>query len=391
MAFDKVKKSMNKWIKRIAVMVVLVVLAFIFYKGIYTPKTTFNTVYPVKGTLDIGVFGVGVVGAKTIYQVGAQTGGEIIELLTDQGQWVKKGALLVSIDPVELPLLLEEANIALKKAQLDVEALQKDLESMRAQAELAQLTEKRYSNLLKKGLISQAEFDQSKTERQALEAQMASIQSHLDAAQVETVRAKKNIETLETKLARFKVYSPIDGYVIEKRAEVAQTVVPSQVIFQIVSPDDVWIKAYIDERISGDIQVGQPAYIVLRSQPDKRFKGIVKRISAMSDSVTQEREVDVGFEQLPMPFYINEQAEVTIQVKHFENVLKVPVHLIHYIEKQPYLWIYQDGEAHLQAIEVTAFSNQEVAVTGVDERTRILVPDSHKKPLTEGMPVYIND
>ena len=382
---------MKKWVKYVIVVLVLIVSAGVFYKNVYTPKTTFNSVSPIKGDIKVSVFGIGVVSAKNIYQVGAQTGGKIVSLFTDQGKWVKKGELLITVDSVEVPLLLDEAKIGLKKARLDVKALQKDLESLVAQKALAQLTEERYQNLLKKGLVSQAEFDKSQTELQTLEAQIASIKSHINAAKVETVRSEKNIETLEVKLARFNVYSPIDGYVIEKQAEVAQTVLPSQVVFQIVEPDDVWVKAYIDERISGGIKVGQPAQIALRSLPENTLKGSVKRISAISDSVTQEREVDIGFETLPMPFYMNEQAEVTIQTQHIQNVLKIPLNLILFVEEQSQVWIYQDGEAHLQVITITAQSNREAAVSGVDETTKLLIPESSKKSLTEGLKVRIDD
>ncbi len=382
---------MKKWVKYVIAVLILVVSVGLFYKNVYTPKTTFNTTSPIKGDIKVSVFGIGVVSAKNIYQVGAQTGGKIINLFTDQGRWVKKGDLLITVDSVEVPLLLDEAKIGLKKAHLDVKALQKDLASLEAQRALAQLTEERYQNLLKKGLVSQAEFDKSQTELQTLEAQIASIKSHIKAAKVETVRSEKNIETLEVKLARFNVYSPIDGYVIAKQAEVAQTVLPSQVIFQIVDPDDVWVKAYIDERISGDIKVGQPAQLTLRSLPEKNLKGVVKRISAVSDSVTQEREVDVGFETLPMPFYMNEQAEVTIQTQHSKNVLKIPLNLIQFVNEQPYVWIYQDGKAHLQEITITTQSNREAVVSGVDETTKLLIPESSKKALTEGLKVHIDD
>ncbi|HIE40826.1 MAG TPA: efflux RND transporter periplasmic adaptor subunit [Thiomicrorhabdus sp.] len=381
---------MKRWIKYVVVLF-LVLSAGLFYKNVYTPKITFNTVLPIKGDIQVSIFGIGVISAKNIYQVGAPTGGKIINLFTDQGKWVKKGELLITIDSVETPLLLDEAKIGLKKSHMDVKALQKDLDSLVAQKALAQLTEERYQNLLKKGFVSQDDFDKSQTELQILEAKIASIKSHIHAAKIETVRAEKNIEILEVKLARFNVYSPIDGYVIAKQAEVAQTVLPSQVIFQIVDPDDLWVKAYIDERISGDIKVGQPAQITLRSLPKNTLKGSVKRISASSDSVTQEREVGVGFETLPTPFYMNEQAEVTIQTQNIKNVLKIPLNLIQFVEEQPHVWVYQNGEAHLQRITITAQSNQEVAVSGIDEKTKLLIPEHSKKSLTEGLKVRIDD
>ena len=112
---------------------VAVVLAAggLFYFKVYLPKTTFETVKAERKSMDDTVFGIGQVDAKNIYPLGAQTGGKILEILVDEGDWVKKGDLIASIDPVDMPQLLDEAKISGKKARLEVEASLKELESLR--------------------------------------------------------------------------------------------------------------------------------------------------------------------------------------------------------------------------------------------------------------------
>ena len=94
---------MNKRIKYIIIAILVIVGIVLFYKNVYIVKTTYKTLSPKVANLDIKVFGIGNVSAKDIYSITAQTGGKIISILTDEGQWVKKGDLLITIDPVDIP------------------------------------------------------------------------------------------------------------------------------------------------------------------------------------------------------------------------------------------------------------------------------------------------
>ncbi|MDQ1326480.1 MAG: Efflux transporter periplasmic adaptor subunit, partial [Campylobacterota bacterium] len=245
---------MKTWAKYTIAILLIAIGGALFYFKAYIPKTTFKTTTPKQGKIEVKVFGIGEVGARDIYPVGSQMGGKILTLLSDQGQWVKKGELLATIDPVDLPQLHEEAKIALQKAAKESTALQKELENLHAQKELALLTYGRYKKLKEQGYVSQAEYDKAKADLDGIKAQMAATLARIDSSKSETARMQKNIDALHEKLLRFNVYAPIDGYVISKDAEVAQTLTPSQTIFRIVDPKTVWIKAYIDERISGKVK-----------------------------------------------------------------------------------------------------------------------------------------
>ena len=379
---------MKSIIKYLIILAIFVVVGFVFYNKVYIPKTTYDTLSPTRGNIDVEIFGIGNVGAKNIYSINAQTGGKILKLFTDEGEWVKKGDLLASIDSVELPQLLQESKISVTKAKSELIASQKELDSLDAQKVLAKLTYDRYNKLKKQSFASQSEYDKAKADLDVVEAQMKVTQARIKSAQLEITRSQKGVESLEVKLSRFKVYSPVDGYVIVKSVEEAQTLTPSQTIFEIVDPKTVWIKAYIDEKLSGSIKVGYSAKITLRSQRDVKYKGVVKRIVAKSDSVTQEREVDVAFEELPIPFYIEEQAEVLIATQHLDNVVKVPSSVVVYKNAQACIWLNNDFKAHCQKVEVIAKTQEEIAVKDLDINSKIIITNAKNKPLSEGMSIH---
>jgi len=367
---------------------ILLLGGLVFYNKVYIPKSTYTKITPSNGDLTIQRFGIGTVDAKEIYAINAMSATKIKAINVDEGEWVKKGQLLVVMDSVDLPELLSQAKISVQKAKLDVKASFKDLDALYAQKNLARVTYERYKKLKEKSFASQSEYDKAQADLKAIRAQIAATQAHIASAKQEVLRAQKSVDALTVKLAKYKLYAPVDGYVIAKEASIQESVQPTTPILKIVDPKDVWIKATIDERISGAIHANQKASITLRSAPKKKFQGYVKRIAAQSDAVTQEREVDIAFKKLPLPFYINEQAEVLIQTKVLHNAIKIPLNAVVHKATQDGVWIEKNSKAHFQNITILGVDGSMAAVASLPLNAAILLPAKNKKPLLEGARVY---
>jgi len=309
--------------------------------------------------------------------------------LTDEGKWVEKGELLIVMDGVDLPKQLEIAKANSQKAGYEVQALQSELKSQESQKTLLNITYNRYKRLNKVGFIAQAEYDKALTDLQGIQAAIGATISRIDSSQSAVVVASKNIDVIQEKIARLKVHAPVAGYVIAREAEVAQYVQPSTPVLQIVDPKTLWVKVRIDERISAQVKPLQKATIILRSQPDKRYQGVVKRIDAITDAVTLERKFYVAFETIPTPFFINEQAQVIINVKQYDNVTKIPLTVVVQKEGKMGIWVVQGKHAHFAAIDKIARNETEVAIEKTDKNHLIIVPDRRKKSLSEGMRIYL--
>jgi RND family efflux transporter MFP subunit len=364
------------------------IIVGVFYIKVYIPKSTYETIEPTVGDLQVTVQGIGNVSALNIYSITAQTGGKILKLLVDDGDWVKKGDLLVVMDGVDLPQQLDVAKANLTKTSYDITASENELQNLKAQKELLQITYSRYAKLKEQGFASQSEYDKADAELKSVNANIAVAASRINSAKAALVVAEKNRDVIKTKIDRLKVLSPIDGYVISKSAEVAQNVLPSTPILTIVDPKTLWVETKIDERISSQIKIAQSATIILRSQPQKLYKGSVKRILSMSDAVTLEREVDVAFETLPTPFYINEQAQVHIVVQNLSGVVKIPTKVVVQKDGELGVWLVENGRAKFQVIEKIAQNDTEIAISNIDKASHIIVPNTKKKPLSDGAKVH---
>jgi HlyD family secretion protein len=124
-----------------------------------------------------------------------------------------------------------------------------------------------------------------------------------------------------------------------------------QPVFTLIDPQTIWVLAYIDESKAGEIKVGEPAAIVLRSHPNERLPGHVSRIEPESDRVNEERRVEVAFDHIPNYANLGEQAEVYITTVHLTHPLLVPEAAITGLgSNRGTVWTVEDG--HLQQRQV---------------------------------------
>jgi RND family efflux transporter MFP subunit len=361
----------------------------LFYKKVYIPKSTYAHTIAKKGEMHVEIFGIGNVGAEHIYTVASQTGGKIVEINADAGDFVHKGDILVRIDPVDMPQRIEEARLALKKAEQEYVALQKELESLEANEALARITYRRMAKLKERSFTSKAQYDKAKADLEAIRAQHEATQARIASAKTEIERAKKALEGLKIRAALYTISSPVDGYVTQRLAEKDQTVIPAQPILKIVNPSDVWVETHIDERLGGNVKLDQNATVRLRSKMHTTYAAKVVRIDPLSDPVTKERNIDIRFLQTPVPFYINEQAEVHIHAYDLKNTVIIPATALRFYKGKEGVWTLKEGKAHFVALETLAVSEGKAAVKGLKEGTTILLPSSKNKPLREGSRVHL--
>ena len=378
---------MKNSIKYLIIIALIAGAGALFYSKVYIPKTTYVKESVKVKDMAIEVSGIGTLDAQNIYRVSAGVNAKLLEMEFEAGEWVKKGDLLAKLDSVDMPVALSQSKISVTKSRSELTALQKELESLKAQKHLALITFERYKKLKKQSYASQSEYDKAAADLDVVEAQMKSTQAHIASARIAISIAQKSVKALEEKLARFEVYAPTDGLIIAKKAEVSTSVLAPQTLYEIVNTQDVWVKAYVDESISGEIKVGDKAEIKLRSKSSKSYSGYVKRIAPLSDAVTQEREINVAFDTLPLPFYLNEQAEVSVATRVIKDAHTIPARAIVYTKDGSGVWTVENGKAHFVKSEIIAISHGRVALTNLNKDATLLVVGTKNRPLKEGMEI----
>ncbi len=229
-----------------------------------------------------------------IHTVAARIDGTVKAVMVNDNQAVKKGDLLVEIDPADYEARLRESTAALGVEKAKLSEAETRIASARADYELAQAklklagTEKtRAEKLFAEQVIPKDQYDRTMTGYEVALAQAKAAQEHLHEAesgkvrQASLIRQKKAQESLANLHFDYtKVYAPVDGYVTKKSVQTGNRIQTGQPLMALVPLNDIWIVANYKETEIGNIRPGQEVSFTVDSYPGKTFQGKVDSIMA---------------------------------------------------------------------------------------------------------------
>jgi HlyD family secretion protein len=292
----------------------------------------------------VRVFGLGTVEARVQSKIGFKVAGVLAELVADVDDHVATGALLARLDSREQAARVARANAAVEQTMANLQRATAGVDKAEANYANAQNISRRRQTLASTNIASVETAETAVNAERASAADLSLAKSDVAVAQaaIDDAKAQKQQET-----ATFDFHTltaPYDAMVIARQKELGSALGAGEPVFTIIDPKSVWVLAYIDESKAGDIAVGQPAEIVLRSQPNRHIAGRVARIEPESDRVNEERRIEVAFDNIPEDFHLGEQAEVYITSVHLPQALLVPETAIEDLSKNSgIVWTVEDG------------------------------------------------
>ena len=324
-----------------AVIAVAIGAGVVFYQQ---RPLTVTTVQPEQNVA-IKVFGLGTVEARLLSRIGFRVAGTLTELHADHGDRVSAGAVLARIDSKE-----QDARLAKASAQLQIAKATLQVATAAAHKSEALLTQRIQTNKRRQELLARQAISIEAAEEAQLNERVAQADSLVTKSEIETARAKiddadAQVRYDTTVLSQHELRAPFDGIVALRAKELGSVLAAGESLFTLVAPETVWVLSYIDESRAGDIKVGQPATIKLRSLPQHSFQGRVARIGIESDRVNEERRVYVTCETCPDAFFLGEQAEVLITTAVLDRALLVPEAAIDgFNGATGTIWTVEDGQ-----------------------------------------------
>ena len=316
------------------------------------------------GALSSAVFGVGIVEPRHSYTVSPVMTGRISKILVDQGDHVKAGQIVAELDPIDLDEKVASSLFMKERSANSIKVAEAQLLQAQSQNKTTDSSYKRYSELHTKGFISQEMLDAKLNEKTASHAALGAATATLAAAKRDYSKAQSDALGMGNLRNQIRLTSPVDGIVTAKLLEQGATVVPGQVVLQVIAANDLWIKTRIDQKQSGLLRVGQQAEIVLRSHPQIHLPGTVERIDLISDAVTEERIVNVVFTAPEFNASLGEYAEVTIKLPVQEKARSIATAAIKRVNQQDGVWVLQDGRAKFRPVKI--------GISTLDGRAQIL-------------------
>lgn len=401
---------MKKLVVAIIVAVVIAggYYAWLSYNKPKSPEEIITTGKVEHGPLRMLVSSTGKVVSNLDVDIKCKASGEIIELPLDVSDPVRKGELLIQLDPSEMQRLVDQAQASLTASQARLinakesltvaqQNLQTDkrrsdsaLKAAQANAEDAQTKSGRIKDLLAKELASQEEYDTAQTAtvqaiavldqaRVKIEELQTQERTHVQLRQqIRIAEAQVKNDTTALDLARerlndTKVYSPIDGVVTERNVQIGQIISSGisnvgggTTALTVSDLSRIFSLASVDEADIGKVAVDQRAEITVDAFPGKRFPGRVERIAIrgvnISNVVTFEVKIEVisSDKGLLRP---EMTANVDIIVAARDNVLSVPSDAI----------VRREGKPHVTVVKASGEKEDRPVKTGISDGQRIEV------------------
>jgi len=234
----------------------LLTIGFLAFTMFRSAEQTFSfeTVKVGKGTISNTVTATGTLEAIKTVSVGTQVSGVIEKINVDFNSLVKKGQLLAQLD--ETPLL---AQLDQSKASVD---------QAEAQVKYQKSTFERYKALIAKKLIAQSDFDLA--------------EYNYNNAMASLKNAKSVYDKNRINLSYARIYSPIDGIILNRAVDEGQTVAANfntPTLFTIANDlTQMQVEAKIDEADIGKIAMNQRVKFTVDAYPDLKFDGLVSEI-----------------------------------------------------------------------------------------------------------------
>jgi HlyD family secretion protein len=305
----------------------------------------------------------GALEAKSQVDISAETIARVRNIDYVEGDYVKKGDLLIELDDVQANATRELAHAKLQQAEQDLQRAQ---------------------SLIEKNLISQESFEQIEL---SYKTAKASYEQALDAYR------------------KTKIYAPISGKIMKVNVEEGETAVMGAlnyggtVMMTIADLSQMIAVVEIDETDVPDVRVGENAEVVADALPDSTYTGTVTKVGLMpitsqlgtNEATDFEVEIELHvFSPLLRPG-MNVKADIITSEK--ADVLTIPIQASGKREIDDKLvetvFIVEDGKARLREIVTGVSSDTETEIiSGLDESDTVITgPYRVLSKLKEGQAV----
>lgn len=363
----------------------IVVAGLAFYRLKLAPEEVASHTV-ARGAIVGEVMGTGTLEARLSTTVGARIQERLALVLADQGDQVKAGQILARLDDAEARQQVAVADAALGAARQTAERVGADLARSEAVLALARLDHQRTTGLVATRAASQADVDKTAAGLRIAEADLARAHAAIAEAQGQVLMAEKTLLYRKEQLAFTEVRAPYDGLVIRRDRNPGDVLVPGASLMQIVSLDELWVRAWVDETATPALATGQTARIRFRSEPGRDYAGTVARLGREADRETREFLVDVRVAELPTNWTIGQRAEVFIEIGRQADAVLLPQDFLVWTAGRPGAFVYQEGRAHWRDLTLGLRGARDISVDqGLKVGDRVLRPaEGRKNPIAEG-------
>ncbi len=362
-----------------------------------------------RATLELRATHVGEVRAQSGVEITPRVSAVVTDILVAEGEPVRRGQLLVRLDPKDLRFQTAQAQTSYTAARVQVDAARAALVTQ--QARLAQVLAgpppeqvhqaeeqvrqaqasvafsgqqvRRQEELFSQGYVSQQQVDAARLDLTAQEARLRTAEESLtllrreprpEAVQIARAQvdeaevahrqavarldqARVTLRQAESTLAESRVVAPVDAIVGRRLVERGQAVTPATPLVQLIDVDPAVITVAIIERDLPRIRLGLTVKVSTDALPEQTFTGQIVAISPMLSSTTRTAEVRIEVPNADGRLRPGMFSSVELLLARAENAVTVPVDAVLDRPEGPTVFVIRGPTAEARRVEVGITSN----------------------------------
>lgn len=320
-----------------------------------------RVVTATRGTLALEILETGRVEPREKVELKSKLAGEVVAVRADEGDRVRKGDLLVALDPTDF--------------ERDVAAVEAELERTRAGIEFARVNLARKRRAVEERVMASAELDVAEHDLRARLAEKRMLEVRLGAAR-DRVRYTR-------------IAAPIDGTVIQRATEVGEVVVPGvqatlngKPLLTIADLSVLLVKVELNQIDVAKVRVGALASVTFDALPGKTLSARITRVAPAS---TRQSEKDLEVFPVEAELLTSDDAikpgmtaDVRVQLEERADVILLPIEAV--VKKAGRATVTRvldaEGEPRTEQVEVTLGARndrEQELLSGLNAGDRVLI------------------
>jgi membrane fusion protein (multidrug efflux system) len=292
--------------------------------------------------------------------VSSEVDGIVKSIKVEEGTAVSQGSLLVEINQTDYQLDKQRAEAALKQAQASLANVKSEFQ--------------RKESLYKEELITKQQFDD--------------ISTRVILAEADLAKAKSMLETSTERLARTKIYSPLNGMVKEKKVSSGDYVRTSSPLLQLIKVDPLKLNFTISEKDIAGLKTGQDVDFTVDSFTGKNFKGKVNLLYPNVEERTRTLQAEAIVPNAGRLLKPGLFARATIYTAAPREVVVAPLTALMYDNSTIRIFVVEGDKAHERTVKTGSKYGEDIEIIeGLKENEQVVVVGQNN--LSEGVKVNV--
>ena len=304
--------------------------------------------------------------------INSKISARVISVSVENGQHVKAGDVIVTLDAQDIQNNIEASQSQLKVTEQQLNSAKVSLKKFKTSLDDANRNYERQKALYEKGGISKADYE-------AAEKTLTNAQADYEAGNVSIETSKANIEVQKVSIANLQdslnntvIKAPISGVISDKSVNIGQMASQGTALAKVNNIAAVYATIQIPQDKINNVKVGQAATVTFEGS-DQSYSGAVQNINLSADTTARVFECKIKLDNSDNTLYPGTFAKVELFSDQKTEIITVPINALVGSEGDYSVFINDNGVARKQKATIGETEENNVQITsGIKDGDEII-------------------